>query len=168
MRAIGIEDIQGESALNAALAGMDIRTADDACLAIVDRFYADDVEISSDSTSRRLIGKARLKTALREILQPLHMFASVGGWLAPLQGMPIYADREREYHSAWSLGLMGLSGRQVTLRWSVRRIWRQGLVAHEHFYEDDPLGEALLAVEDLRVAVLSEPNGAAGARPRRL
>jgi hypothetical protein len=71
--------------------------------------------------------------------------------------MPIYADRHDEHHSAWSLEIVGASGRRATVRWCVRRIWRRGLVVHEHFYENDMNGQAL-AVDDLWVAVSAAPS----------
>jgi hypothetical protein len=43
------------------------------------------------------------------------------------------------------------------VRWCVRRIWRRGLVVHEHFYENDMNGQAL-AVDDLWVAVSAAPS----------
>ena len=131
-----------EQMLNAALADIDIGTAYEECLAIVDRFYAEHVQVSSDATPSRLIGRARLKQALGKILAPLRMFADDDGGSVSLHCLPIYADRHDEHHSAWSLELIGASGHRATVRWCARRIWRGGLVIHEHVYESDLSGRA--------------------------
>jgi hypothetical protein len=125
-----------EHALNAALADLHAGAEYDDCLAIVDRFYAEHVQVSSDATPRRLIGKARVKQALATLLAPLFGTGDVPGRAVSLRFMPIYADRQDEHHSAWSLDIVDPTGHS-RVQWSVRRIWRRGLVVHEHFFESD-------------------------------
>jgi hypothetical protein len=131
-----------EHTLNAGLAGLDIDAGYEECLALVDRFYAEHVQVSSDVTPVRLIGRARVKQALVNLLAPLQTFDEGGGSVS-LRCLPIYADRHNEHHSAWWLDLIGASGRRASVRWCTRRIWRGGLVVHEHFYEHDVNGQAL-------------------------
>src|SRR5262245_16508685 len=126
-----------EQALNAALAGLHVGAGYDDWLAIVDRFYAEYVQVSSDATPGRLIGRVRVKEALLQLLAPLHTFLGADSQSVSLRCMPISADRHDEYHSAWSLEMIAGSGRRAAVRWSVRRIWRGGVVVHEHFYESD-------------------------------
>jgi len=146
-----------EHTLNAALAGPHIGAEYEEWLAIVDRFYAEHVQVSSDVIPGRLIGRSRVKQALLKILAPLHTFVEEDHASVSLRCMPIYADRHDEHHSAWSLEIVGASGRRATVRWCVRRIWRRGLVVHEHFYENDMNGQAL-AVDELWVAVPAAPS----------
>jgi hypothetical protein len=134
-------DTTHEHALNAALAELHAGSGDEECQAIVDRFYADHVQVSSDVTPGRLIGKARVKRALATLLAPLLTTAYTQGQSVSLRCMPIYADRHDEHHSAWSLDFVDPSGRHATVQWSVRRIWRRGLVVHEHFFESDTDGD---------------------------
>jgi len=134
-----------ERTLNAALAGLHVDTGYEEWLAIVDRFYAEHVQVSSDATPGRLVGRARAKQALLNVLAPLHMWAGADIESISLRCLPIYADRHNEYHSAWSLDIVAGSGRRATVRWCVRRIWRGGLVVHEHFYENDMNGATLAA-----------------------
>ena len=128
-----------EHVLNAALADLHVGAVNEECQAIVDRFYADHVQVSSDATPGRLIGKARVKQALATLLAPLSATAHAGS--VSLHCIPIYADRHDEHHSAWSLEFIDLAGRHVNVQWSVRRIWRRGLVVHEHVYESDTNGD---------------------------
>jgi len=146
-----------ERLLNAALADLDVATGRDEWLATVDRFYADHVQVSSDATPGRLTGRARMKQALLKILAPFHTFVDPDIESVSLRCLPIYADRHDEHHSAWSLEIVGASGRRATVRWCVRRIWRGGLVVHEHFYENDMNGESI-AVDDLWIPTSAAPR----------
>jgi hypothetical protein len=130
-----------EYALNAALAGLHAGvgygSGFEECQAIVDRFYAEHVQVSSDATPGRLIGKARVKQALGTLLAPLFATPSADSRSMSLRCIPIYADRHDEHHSAWSLEFVDAAGKRARVHWSVRRIWRRGLVVHEHFFESD-------------------------------
>ena len=65
--------------LNAAILSADISASYEEFLAIVDQFYADDVELRSDSSPEPLIGRERLKSRLYGFLVPLHVMAEIGG-----------------------------------------------------------------------------------------
>ena len=138
-----------EHALNAALAGLHIGPGYEEWLAIVDGFYAEQVQVSSDATPGRLVGKARVKHALLKMLASLHAFSGEDSTSVSLRWMLMSGDRSNEYHSAWSLEIVGASGRNAAVRWCVRRIWRHGLVAHEHFYENDVNGQAFAVDADV-------------------
>jgi len=136
-----------EHALNAALAGLHIGAGYEEWVAIVDGFYAEQVQVSSDATPNRLAGKGRVKHALLKMLASLHVCAGENSTSVSLRCMVMSGDRSNEYHSAWSLEIIGASGRRAAVRWCVRRIWRRGLVAHEHFYENDMNGLDVFALQ---------------------
>jgi len=146
-----------EHTLNAVIADLPIGKGYEEWLATVDRFYAEHVQVSSDAAPGRLIGRARVKLALLKLIAPLHTVADADSRTVSLRCMPIYADRHNEHHSAWWLESVGASGRRATVRWCVRRIWRRGLVVHEHFYENDMNGETL-AVDDLWIPAPATPG----------
>jgi hypothetical protein len=146
-----------EHTLNAALAGLHVDSGYEEWLAVVDRFYAEHVQVSSDATPGRLIGRARAKQALLNVLAPIHTWVGADIESMLLRCLPIYADRHNEYHSAWSLEIVGGSGRRATVRWCVRRIWRGGLVVHEHFYEND-MNDQSMAVDDLWIPTSAAPR----------
>jgi hypothetical protein len=148
-----------EHTLNAALADLQIDAWYEDWLAIVDRFYDERVQVSSDARQGRLIGRAGLTRALVNILAPLHTLAHADGTSVSLRCLPIYADRHHEHHSAWSLDIVGPSGRPATVQWCVRRIWRGELVVHEHYYENDVNGRAL-AVEGFWIPAAAASLGA--------
>src|SRR6476620_10538328 len=64
--------------LNAAIVSADISASYEEFIEIVDQFYAEDVEVRSDSSSESLIGRARVKSALLTILVPLHVMTEIG------------------------------------------------------------------------------------------
>jgi hypothetical protein len=136
-----------ERALNAALVSLHAGAGWEECHAIVDRFYAEHVQVSSDVTPGRLIGRVRVREALATLLAPLFAIQDAHGRSVSLRCIPIYADRHDEYHSAWTLEFVDASGGHANVQWSVRRIWRRGLVVHEHFFESDADGDD--AVEGL-------------------
>ena len=149
---------RGESAvvadrvLNGAIVNADISYGYEEYLEIVDRFYADDIEIGSDISSYSLRGKERLKAALRNILAPIHMMAEIAGLDVSMSESPIPGDSADVQHSEWSLELIGVSGRRVKATWSVCRRWKESLVVDEYHYDFNQVGEPL-SIDDLHVAV---------------
>src|SRR5262245_56898041 len=91
--------------LNTAIISADICDSYEEFLAIVDQFYADDVEVRSESSPEPLIGRDRLKSALLGLLVPLHVMAEVGGLSVSVSERPIAGDSLDEQHSQWSLEL---------------------------------------------------------------
>src|SRR5437879_10776235 len=72
-----------ERALNAAIVNADITRGFEEYLTLVDQYYAEDVEVSTDVSPDALVGKSRLKSILLGFLMPLHMLAEMGGlWVS--------------------------------------------------------------------------------------
>src|SRR5262245_3848270 len=129
--------------LNTAIVSADISASYEEFLAIVDQFYADDVELRSESSPEPLIGRDRLKSALLTLLVPLHVMAEIGGLSVSVSERPIAGDSRDEQHSEWSVELVGVRGRAVRISWSVRRRWKQSRVVGEYHYDHQQDGEAL-------------------------
>jgi len=129
--------------LNTAIVSADISASYEEFLAIVDQFYADDVEVRTDSSPEPLIGRDRLKSLLFGFLVPLHVMAEIGGLSVSVSERPIAGDSLDEQHSQWSLELVGVTGRAVRISWSVRRRWKQSRVVGEYHYDHQQDGEAL-------------------------
>jgi len=136
--------------LNTAIVSADISASYEEFLAIVDQFYADDVELRSDSSPEPLNGRDRLKSALLTLLVPLHVMAEIGGLSVSVSARPIAGDSLDEQHSQWSLELVGVTGRAVRVSWSVRRRWKQSRVVGEYHYDHKQDGEAR-GLSDLRI-----------------
>jgi hypothetical protein len=134
---------RAERRLNTAIVSADISASYEEFLAIVDQFYADDVELRSDWSPEPLIGRDGLKSALLPLLVPLHIMAEIEGLSVSVSERPIASDSLDEQHSQWSLELVGVSGRAVRISWSVRRRWKQSRVASEYHYDHQQDGEAL-------------------------
>ncbi len=139
-----------DRALNAAIVGADISQSYEEYLEIVDRFYSDDIEFAGDTSSAPLVGKAQLKSALFTKLLPLHVMAEIAGLRVSVSEASIASDSPNEEHSEWSLELVGVTGRRVTLTWSIRRTWRGGRVVHEYLYGQHQDGEPL-SLNDLKI-----------------
>jgi len=136
--------------LNAAIVSADISASYEEFIAIVDQFYAEDVEVRSDSSPEPLIGRDLLKSRLLGFLVPLHVMAEIGGLSVSVSERPIAGDSLDEQHSQWSLELVGVTGRAVRVSWSVRRRWKQSRVVGEYHYDHEQDGEAL-GLSDLRI-----------------
>ena len=124
-----------ERALNAAIVGAEISETFEDYLAIFDAYYADDIEVSSETANEPIRGKDRVRAFLANFLVPLHVMAEIGGLLAFIRQTAIPGDLAAETHSAWTLELIGVSGNTCTLSWRVLRKWRGSLVACEHHYD---------------------------------
>jgi len=146
-----------ERALNAAIVNADITCSYEEYLTLVDQYYAEDVEVSSDVSPDLLVGTHRLKPLLLGFLVPLHMIAEMGGLWVSIHEASIPGDSLDEQHSEWSLELIGVTGRRVTQAWCVRRRWEQSRVVSEYHYAHRQDGEAL-SFDDLRIAAPSDPD----------
>jgi hypothetical protein len=149
--------ISAERALNAAIVNADITLGYEEYLTLVDQYYAQHVEVSSDVSPDLLVGKHRLKSLLLGFLVPLHMMAEMGGLWVSIHEASIPGDSLDEQHSEWSLELIGVTGRRVTQAWCVRRRWEQSRVVSEYHYAHRQDGEAL-SFDDLRIAAPSDPD----------
>jgi hypothetical protein len=149
--------VSAERALNTAIVNTDITRGYEEYLALVDQYYADDVEVSSDRSPEPVVGKDRLKSILFRFLGPLHMIAEIGGLWVSIHGASIPGDSIDEQHSEWTLELIGVTGRRVTAAWCARRIWKQSRVVSEYHYAHSQAGEPL-SFDDLWIAAPRDPD----------
>jgi hypothetical protein len=70
-----------ERTLNAAIVQADISESFEQYLEIFDAFYADDIEVTSDTGEDPIRGKARVGSLLASFLVPLHVMAELNGLL---------------------------------------------------------------------------------------
>ena len=124
-----------ESTLNTAILRAEIARSYEEFLQIFDKFYADDVEVSSEDSPETIRGKHRARSLLTNFLVPLHIVAEVGGLSISIFQTTIPGDISDETHSAWTLDLLGVSGRTCTVTWRTLRKWRDSLVVYEHHYD---------------------------------
>ena len=93
----------GEQALNRAIVTAEISQSFEEYLEIFDAFYADDVEVSSDTET--ILGKAKIRSLLFNFLVPLHVMAEVGGLSISIRDTAIPGGTASETHSAWDTRL---------------------------------------------------------------
>jgi hypothetical protein len=149
--------VSTERALNTAIVNTDITRGYEEYLALVDQYYADDVEVSSDTSPEPVVGKDRLKSILFRFLGPLHMIAEIGGLWVSIHGASVPGDSIDEQHSEWTLELIGATGRRVTAAWCARRIWKQSRVVSEYHYAHSQDAEPL-SFDDLWIAAPRDPD----------
>src|SRR6202049_2393715 len=135
-----------ERALNQAIIQANISESFEEYLEIFDEFYADDIEVGSETGEEPIRGKARVRSFIANFLVPLHVMAEIGGLLISIRETAIPGDAADETHSAWTLELVGVSGRTCTLSWRVLRKWNGSRVVYEYHYDHQqsggPLGPA--------------------------
>jgi len=131
-----------ERALNSAIVQADINESFEEYLEIFDAFYADDVEASSETRKEPIRGD-RVRSLLTNFLVPLHVMAEVGRLSISICQTTIPGDIADETHSAWTLDLVGVSGRTCTVTWRTLRKWRDSLVVYEHHYDEQQNGGPL-------------------------
>ncbi|MGA9509637.1 MAG: hypothetical protein WBV55_13560 [Candidatus Sulfotelmatobacter sp.] len=132
-----------ERTLNAAIVHADISQSYEEYLEIFDAFYADDVEASSETTEEPIRGKPGVRSLLFGFLVPLHAMAEVGGVSISVRQISIPGDVVDETHSAWTLELVGATGKVCTVTWRTFRKWRDSRVVLEHDYDHQQSGEPL-------------------------
>jgi len=147
-----------ERVLNAAIVQAEATESFEEYLEIFDAFYADDVEVSSDTET--ILGKAKIRSLLFNFLVPLHVMAEVGGLSISIRETAIPGDTVSETHSAWTLDLIGVSGATCTLRWYTLRKWNGSRVVYERHYDHQQIG-APLTFDDLS---FNASNSAGGLR----
>jgi hypothetical protein len=133
----------GERALNAAIVQADISESFEEYLEIFDAFYADDVEVSSETEKEPTRGKAKVRSQLYNFLVPLHIVAELGGLSISIRETAIHGDAPNETHSAWTLDLVGVSGAFCSLRWCTLRKWNASRVVYERHYDHQQTGGPL-------------------------
>ena len=147
-----------ERTLNAAIVHADISRSYEEYLVIFDEFYADDVEGSSETTEEPIRGKTGVRSLVLGFLVPLHAMAEVGGVSISVRQTSIPGDVVDETHSAWTLELVGATGKVCTVSWRTFRKWNESRVVLEHHYDHQQSGEPL-SDGDLRSNVLEPPIG---------
>jgi hypothetical protein len=147
-----------ERTLNAAIVHADITRSYEEYLEIFDAFYADDVERSSETTEEPICGKARVRSLVFSFLEPLHAMAEVGGVSISVRQTLIPGDVVDETHSAWTLELVGATGKVCAPSWRTFRKWNDSRVVLEHHYDHQQSGEPL-SEGDLRSNLLEPPTG---------
>ena len=132
-----------EQLLNTAITRAKISESFEEYLEIFDKFYADEVEVSSETQQEPIRGKARVGSLLLSFLVPLHVMAEVGGLTISIKETTIPGDAANEIHSAWTLNIAGASGKTCTLNWRALRKWNGSRVVYEHHYDLQRRGEPL-------------------------
>lgn len=138
----------GERALNAAIVQARISESFERYFEIFDKYYADDIGVSSEAHEEPIHGKARVLSLLSNFLVPLHVLAEVAGLSVSIRGTPMAGEAADETHSEWTLDMVGASGRTCSLSWRVLRKWNGSRVVYEHHYDLQQNGEPL-TLEDL-------------------
>lgn len=110
-----------ERVLNSAIIAADIGRGWEEYLEILDAFYADDVEVTTDTETGSIRGRDRIRALLFNFLAPLHVMVEIGGLAIGVRESPIHGDTPDETHSAWSVNLIGVSDRACVLRWCTLR-----------------------------------------------
>jgi hypothetical protein len=155
-----------EHMLNTAITQARISQSFEEYLEIFDKFYADEVEVSSETQQEPIRGKARVGSLLLNFLIPLHVMAEVGGLAISIKDTTIPADAANEIHSAWTLNIVGVSGRTCTLNWRALRKWNGSRVVYEHHYDLQRSGEPL-TFDDLGFDMIGSVAGFQGGGDRR-
>src|ERR1700693_1093145 len=137
-----------ELALNGAILRAEIGRSYEEVLEIFEKFYPDDVEVSSQESRRTIRGKDRVRSLLLNFLAPLHVMAEVAGISVFVQQTAVPRDAANETHSAWTLDVAGATGKRCTLKWYAVRRWKGARVVYEHHYDHQQIGGPL-TLEDL-------------------
>jgi|SRR5215813_1746216 len=132
-----------ERALNAAIVQANISESFEEHLGIFDAFYADDIEVSSETEEEVIRGKARVRGLLCDFLIPIHIMAEIGGLQVSIRQIAMPGDAAGETHSEWTVDLVGVSGRTCTLSWRALRKWNGSRVVYEHHYDQRQIGGPL-------------------------
>jgi hypothetical protein len=132
-----------ELTLNAAILRAKIAGSYEEFLEIFDKFYADDVEVSSGDSPETIRGKERVRPFLLNFLVPLHAMAEVAGLSMSVQLTQVPRDSANETHSEWRIDFTGVRGRRCTLKWYGIRRWTASRVAYEHHYGHEQIGGPL-------------------------
>jgi len=132
-----------ELSLNAAILRAEIARSYEEFLEIFDKFYVDDVEVSSEGSPEIIRGKERVRPFLLNFLMPLHVMAEVAGLSISVQQTEVPRDTANETHSGWKIDFTGVGGRRCTLKWYAIRGWAGSRVVYEHHYGYEQIGGPL-------------------------
>src|SRR6266852_8037967 len=132
-----------EQTLNAAILRAEIARSYEEFLEIFDKFYADDVKVSSEDSPETIRGKEKVRPFLLNFLVPLHVMAEVAGLSISVQQTEVPRDTATETHSGWGIDFTGVRGRRCTLKWKAVRRWKASSVVYEHHYDHEQIGGPL-------------------------
>jgi hypothetical protein len=132
-----------EKVLNSAIIAADISSGWEAYLEILDAFYANHVEVSDGTKSGLVFGREQIRALLSKFLVPIHVMAEIGGLSVQIRETPIPGDTADATHSAWSVELIGVSGRTCQISWCTLRRWADSRVVCEHHYDHQQTGGPL-------------------------
>ena len=132
-----------ELTLNAAILRAEIARSYEEFLEIFDKFYADDVEVSSEGSPEIIRGKDRVRPFLLNFLVPLHVMAEIAGLSISVQQIEVPRDTANETHSGWRIDFTGVGGRRCTLKWYAIRRWTAFKVVYEFHYGHEQIGGPL-------------------------
>src|SRR6267154_119729 len=132
-----------ERVLNSTIIAADIGRGWEEYIEIFDAFYADEVEVTTDTGTRPILGREHIRALLFNFLAPLHVMVEIGGLAIDVRESPIHGDTPDETHSAWSVNLIGVSGRACILKWGTLRRWADSRVVYERHYDHQQRGEPL-------------------------
>ena len=147
-----------ERALNSAIVRAEISEGFEEYLEIFEAFYADDIEVSSETAEEPIRGKGRVRSILANFLVPLHVMAEVGGLSISIRQTAIAGDVADETHSAWTLDLVGVSSKTCTVSWCTLREWNESRVVSEHHYDHHQSGGPLTS-DDLSLNAATSAVG---------
>ncbi|MGB9069695.1 MAG: hypothetical protein WCC21_14085 [Candidatus Acidiferrales bacterium] len=155
-----------ELVLNEAILRAEIARSYDEYLGVFERFYADDVEVSSEDSPEIIRGKAQIRPILLKYLVPLHVMVEAAGLSISVEQAAMARDAANETHSVWTVTLAGIGGKRCTLRWNAIRRWNASRVVYEHHYDHQQVGGPLTG-DDLHSGgapgrILAEVSGAPG------
>ena len=147
-----------EKVLNSAIISADISSGWEEYLEIFDAFYANHVEVTDGTESSAVFGKERARALLIQFLVPIHVMAEIGGLSVQIHESPILGDTSDETHSAWSVDLIGVSGRTCHISWCTLRRWADSRVVYESHCDHKQTGGPL-TIDDLRLSPLPASVG---------
>jgi hypothetical protein len=99
--------------------------------------------VTTDTGTGSIRGRAHIRALLFNFLAPLHVMVEIGGLAIQIRESPIHGDTPNETHSAWSMSLIGVSGRACTLSWCTLRRWAGSRVVYERHYDHQQSGGPL-------------------------
>src|SRR5258708_40217674 len=112
-----------ECALNSAIVRAEISESFEEYLEIFEAFYADDIEVSSETAEEPIRGKDRVRSLLATFLVPLHVMAEVGGLSISIRQTPIPGQLAGDPPPPSTLSFTGVSTTTSTVTWRALRKW---------------------------------------------
>jgi hypothetical protein len=84
-----------ERVLNSAIIAADIGQGWEEYLEMFDAFYADDVEVTTDTETGPIRGREGIRELLFNFLAPLHVMVEIGGLAIDVRESPIHGGHAR-------------------------------------------------------------------------